>query len=39
MKKNTRDILITTGTVVLGTLGLRYFSRNNQPLEVVPEVD
>lgn len=39
MKRANRDLIITAGTVVLGTLALRYFSRNNQPLETVPEVD
>ncbi|CAA9211441.1 MAG: hypothetical protein AVDCRST_MAG95-140 [uncultured Adhaeribacter sp.] len=39
MKRNTRDVLIGAGTVVLGSLALRYFSRNHEPLEVVPEVD
>ncbi|MDQ4139876.1 MAG: lipocalin family protein [Bacteroidota bacterium] len=39
MNKNTREILIGAGTVVLGTLALRYFSRNHLPLETVPSVD
>ncbi|QMU30588.1 lipocalin family protein [Adhaeribacter radiodurans] len=39
MKKNTREILIGAGTVALGALALRYFSRNHQPLETVPAVD
>ena len=39
MQKNTREIAIAAGTVVLGTLAIRYFSRNHQPLETVPAVD
>ncbi|QNF31671.1 lipocalin family protein [Adhaeribacter swui] len=39
MQKNTREIAIAAGTVLLGTLALRYFTRNHQPLETVPTVD
>lgn len=39
MKKNTRELLIGVGTLALGTLALRYFSRNHRPLETVPAVD
>jgi apolipoprotein D and lipocalin family protein len=39
MPKTTREIAIAAGTIVVGTLAIRYFSRNHQPLETVPSVD